>query len=319
MNLSFRTFLNTDLPALVEVWRRQVHLHRLAARVNQATFEERILSKPYFDPAGLILAFDNERPVGFAHTGFAPHPNQDGLDPSTGIISMLAIAQSHVENTAVADELTQRGIEFMKQRGATSIYFGGRFPDNPFYLGLYGGALVPGILDEDSNTLGTAARAGFQHDGRVLVMQKSLIGFRPQVSRQQMSIGRKYEVVIDHDPRMANWWHACQLGNDQIVHSQLIEQRTGEPVASAIFWEPQPMASSWGLAVMGLFEFQVVENQRRSGLGTYLLCESLREFAKDKLTHVEVHVLESDTRGVQMATKLGFETVASATQWVRRM
>ncbi len=315
MTLCLRTFLNTDLPVLVDIWRKQPAGHRTAARVNQATFDERVLGKPYFDASGLVIALLDDQPVGFAHAGFAPDPGRNTLDTTTGIISHLALVQSVVAEPSIFQQLIEQCLAYLRRAGAAVCYLGSRFPDNPFYLGLSGGALIPGILDSDHALVHGAQQAGFSPSERVVVLQKQLTGYRPQVDRRQMSIRRQFDFVINDHPRLPSWWDTCQLCHANVVQSALVDQRSGEPAAQALFWDMQPLSTSWGMATMGLYHFEVAEPYRRGGLGTFLVGETLREFAKDGVALVEVQLLESDSRGVQMATKLGFAPTAYATQF----
>ena len=47
-----------------------------------------MLSKPYFEPEGLIVAEQDEKLLGFVHAGFAPSPDWMDLDLEDGVISL---------------------------------------------------------------------------------------------------------------------------------------------------------------------------------------------------------------------------------------
>ena len=68
--------------------------------MSVALLEMFVLSKPYFDRQGLILAVDDGQPVGFAHAGFGPGPTGDSLSTDIGVICMLA-TQPHPDEEAV--------------------------------------------------------------------------------------------------------------------------------------------------------------------------------------------------------------------------
>jgi len=73
----YRTFRNTDPPRLVEVW-NETFTGRGAVRLASSTPLERfVFSKPLFDPAGLFIAEEDERCLGFAHAGFGPCDEAD--------------------------------------------------------------------------------------------------------------------------------------------------------------------------------------------------------------------------------------------------
>ena len=52
-------------------------------------FERCVLSKPFFDADGLIVAERNGQVVGFVHCGFGPNSDRSDLDYSKGIICIL--------------------------------------------------------------------------------------------------------------------------------------------------------------------------------------------------------------------------------------
>ena len=65
--LRYRTFCNTDPPAITSIWRSHAGRSGVLQPVSVDLFEQLVFGKLYFDYPGLILAFDEGRPVGFAH------------------------------------------------------------------------------------------------------------------------------------------------------------------------------------------------------------------------------------------------------------
>src|SRR5262249_40513947 len=93
--IQFRTFRNTDPPVLVEIWNESL-TGRGATRLRAATLLEHCLfAKQYFDPAGLLIAEDEGKPVGFAHAGFGPNAAETALSHEVGIICAIAVRPSH--------------------------------------------------------------------------------------------------------------------------------------------------------------------------------------------------------------------------------
>ena len=68
--IEYRRFHNSDPPRLVSLW----HACRLGPGAAEGfsfdAFETVNFSQPYFDPDGLIVAFDGAEAVGFVHAGF---------------------------------------------------------------------------------------------------------------------------------------------------------------------------------------------------------------------------------------------------------
>ena len=67
--VEFRTFRNGDPPAIVKVWNASVAGRGAARLANPSILERFVFAKPYFDPAGLTLAWEGAECVGFAHAG----------------------------------------------------------------------------------------------------------------------------------------------------------------------------------------------------------------------------------------------------------
>ncbi|MFO0866290.1 MAG: GNAT family N-acetyltransferase, partial [Gemmataceae bacterium] len=143
--IRYRPFRNIDPPRLTEVW-NQCFVNRGAVQMRTSTPLERyVLSKPTFDPAGLIIAEDDEgKCVGWVHAGITPRQS----DSAEGVICMIGVLPSH-RRQGIGSELLKQAEEYLRTRGAQSIFAGSHSPRNPFYLGLYGGSECPGFLDSD--------------------------------------------------------------------------------------------------------------------------------------------------------------------------
>lgn len=307
---AFRSFLNTDPPLLVDVWRRQKRFRGLADRISGATLEELVFSKPYFDPAGLILALDGHQPLGFVHAGFGPSATKQDLDQKTGVISALRVPEFDAANEVSAG-LLQRALQYLRERGAERCFAGSAFPFAPYYLGLYGGSRIPGVLDEDTTARQGLATAGFEQQEEIVIFQRHLAGYRAIVDRQQMSVRRQYQLSSNTDPESTNWWDACTLGSTLRTRFSLHDRKSNANVAEVTFWDMQPLASCWGVAAMGLYDLQVSAEARRCGLGTFLVCESLRALSQQGISLVEAQIRKSDAIGCNLFQKLGFEQVGS--------
>src|SRR6516164_4002050 len=92
--ISFRSFRNTDPPALADVW-NESHPTRSAYPLRTPAILERwVFSKPYFDPDGLIVAVDqadNDKVLGYILAGFGPNADLSALDRTNGVICSLAV------------------------------------------------------------------------------------------------------------------------------------------------------------------------------------------------------------------------------------
>lgn len=269
-----------------------------------------MFSKPYFDPAGLILALRDGVPVGFVHAGFGPNEGLSNLRTETGIISALRVVE-HDDVQATAAGLLDRAVDYLRSHGSQECFAGAAFPFAPFYLGLYGGSRIPGVLDDDLTTRAAFLASGFAPQEEILIFQRRLAGFRAIVDRQQMQVRRQYQVQSDSDPTSTHWWDACTLGSTMRTRFVLHDRRQSRDTAMVTFWDMQPLASCWGVVAMGLYDLQVAAEARRCGLGTFLVCESLRALSQQGVSLVEAQVRQVDAAGCNMFGKLGFEVVGT--------
>jgi hypothetical protein len=310
--IEYRPFRNTDPPALCHIWRKHAPLRARYQPLTPSTLENTVLSKPFFDRQGLIVATENGQPIGFVHAGFAPNAAGNALDTSTGATCMLMVGH-HAHREQVTGELLARSESFLSSRGASLLYAGSIAPIAPFYLGLYGGCALPGILSSDQPMLDFYRVSGYVQSNLRLILQRQLVGFRPVVDRLQIQIRRGSLVEPFPDPPPANWWEASTEALTERFWFAAMPRSGGETLAKAVFWDMEPLASSWGVHARGLAHIEVISSTDRDAIATFLLAESLRMMALDGVTLVETHVSADDPL-VAVCQRLGFEVVEEAVE-----
>ena len=178
--LTYRTFRNSDPPVLTSLWRSRAGQPGLLQPVSPELFEQLVFAKLYFDYAGLFLAWDDDVPVGFAHVGFGPTDDESSISTDIGVICTVLVRPGCAE-AEVSAGLVDRCEDYLRRRGAKTICGGGLHPINPFYLGLYGGSELPGILDSDATARQAFAARGYQEVERTTVLRRELGGFESLV------------------------------------------------------------------------------------------------------------------------------------------
>lgn len=310
--IRYRSFRNSDPPALAEIWRTQPPERGLMQPMSADLLEHEVLSKPYFDQQGLIVALDHDEPVGFAHAAFGPNRGESGLSTEQGV-TCLVMVRANYQRQGIGAELLRRSEEYLRSRGARELYAGGTEVLNAFYLGLYGGSELPGVLDSAPRAKRLFAAQGYVAADRMLVLHRELAGFRAQVDRQQIQLRRKTSVRITPDPTARTWWEACTLGGLERTRYELLSRDGGQTLASATFWTMQPIAASWGVRAAGVLDVTVDPNQTRTGLATCLLGEGFRALQQQAISLVEVQVSERNIPAVSLWHKLGFNAVDQGT------
>lgn len=306
--IHYRPFRNTDLPALADIWRSRSLERGLAQPMSAALFEQLVLSKPYFDRHGLIVAVDGERPIGFVHGAFGPSEDERTVSHEFGVICMLLVHPDY-RKLGIGSALLLQSEEYLRERGAKVLYAGGIRPLNPFYLGLYGGSELPGVLDSDADAQRRYESAGYQAIDRVVIMHRDLSNFRPIVDRQQMQLRRTTRVEIAADPCSRTWWEACTIGCFDRTSFELFPRDANERLATVTFWNMEARSISWGVYTVGLVDLEVAESHRRQGLATFLLGEAFRQLAAHQVSLVEVQTMERNKPAIALYERLGFNIV----------
>jgi GNAT superfamily N-acetyltransferase len=303
----FRPFRNSDPPRLVEIWHDQPHQRGLMQPVSAMLLEQLVFSKPYFDPRGLIVALHENRPVGFAHAGFGANEDQSGIDTEIGTTYQLMLRADH-RHDDVAAELLSRAENYLRDRGAKVIYAGGIRPLNGFYLGLYGGSELPGILLSDPILNSASRQRGYREIDRVIVLQLELGRFRAPVSRSQRQLRREASVREINSPPLSSWWESCTTGAFERIRFALTTAGSNE-AADVWFWDIEPLSTHWATPAAGMFALHVATDRRRLGLATYLLSEAFERLRSRGVLLVEAQTMQQNVPAIALYQKLGFTQV----------
>lgn len=313
--IEYRCFRNEDPPRLADVWRTADLGPAAFQPMTAAWLESSVFSRPYFDREGLIVAIDGGRVVGFAHAGFGPNDSKSGIETSTGT-TMLVVVVPHDQHDAIGDGLLARCEDYLRRRGSRSILGGGSPDLGGFYLGLYGGAGLPGILDSSPRMQEVFVRAGYAVAERIAVMRRSLAGFRPPVNRLQLAIRRATTLRVIDEPARRSWWEAAATTGIALRRYELRGQDESL-LGDGFFWDMQPLATAWGVVAAGLMRVDVQGDRRRQGLANYLIAEALHDLAQEGVTVAEAHVGEQNDAAMQLFLKLGFQATSHGTLYRR--
>lgn len=308
MLIRYRTFRNSDPPALAEIWRSQpVERGRLQS-MSASLFEQFVLSKPYFDNAGLIVATDDDRPIGFAHAAFGPTDTGQRLSTRFGS-TCLVMVRTEYRRQGIGSALLRHCEAYLQERGAEVVYGGGIAPFNGFYLGLYGGSELPGVLDSDLAAQRLFQSHGYREVDRVHVLEREITGYRPPVDRNQMQIRRRSAIEAVLDPPPESWWEACAWSGLDQKRYELTLRETRSVAASASTWSLEPLSAGWGVRAAGIFALDVDAAVRRQGIATYLVGDIMRQLAEQGLGLVQVQTMRHNEPALKLYEKLGFNLV----------
>jgi ribosomal protein S18 acetylase RimI-like enzyme len=305
--LTYRTFRNTDPPLLTALWRSCAGKRGLGQPVSPELLEQFLFAKLYFDYPGLVIAEEHGRPLGFAHAGFGPTEEENAVSTELGT-TYLVVTRPDCEQTKVAAGLLERTEAYLRSRGAKVLYGGGIHPLNAFYLGLYGGSELPGVLESDTAMHGLFLSHGYQEIDRTIVLERELASFESPIDRRQMQVRRQMIVEVTIDPPARTWWEACTLGEFTLTRFGLVP-RTGGPTVARATFRGMELLPTTSRRVMGLIELWVEPSFRRRGLAVFLLSEAFRQFMREGVAGVEAQAMQHNLAGLSMYRKLGFQQV----------
>ena len=311
--IRFRPFRNSDPPALCEIWRNQAPTRGLMQPMSPSLLEELVLCKPHFDRHGLIVAVNNHGPIGFVHAGFGPTRDQATLDRTIGVTCLLMVGPEGDEEVAAG--LLAQSESYLEKLEARDIYGGWIGRQAPFYQGLYGGSLSPGVLRSDKRQIELYQSAGYDESERCLVLQRELSSFRPAIDREIMQLRRQFTLSRVPESLLSNWWDACTVGQLDVIRFDLLPGGQEAPAASASFWDIEPLASSWAVHAMGLLELRIASGERRELLATFLLGGAMRELKSFGAALVEVQTDVADHGLIAACQRLGFHEVDQGVQF----
>jgi ribosomal protein S18 acetylase RimI-like enzyme len=312
--LTYRTFRNFDPPALAALWRSRTEQPGLVQPVSPDLFEQLVFAKLYFDYGGLVLAHSDGRLVGFAHAGFGSNEERSWISVETGVTCMVLTDPACAE-AEVAAGLLDRAEEYLRRRGAKVLYGGGLQPLCPFYIGLYGGSELPGILDFDTVARDAMAARGYREVERTVLLRRELHGFESQIDRQQMQIRRQMQVEVTADAATRNRWEALTVGEFDLTRFDLVTRGGKGAVASALFRNMEPSGAGGVGHAVGLLELSVEPTCQRRGFATFLLNEAFRQFLRQGIASVEVQASETNAAALGALQKLGLQETGRGGVW----
>lgn len=302
--VQFRTFRNTDPPRLVDVW-NATFTGRSAVLLPNGTLLERFLfSKPLFDPAGLFIAEDEDDCIGFAHAALAEPPGV----PRAGVVCLVGV-RPEWRRRGVGTELLRLCETYLRQRDAAPLYAGGRWPFNPFYLGLYGGSESPGFLTSDAAAEPFFLSRGYRVERRAVVLQRGLEQPVRLFDPRFLTLRNRFEIHFAAPRTLGSAWRECVLGAADPVEASVVDRHSGAPVGRTLVWEMDGFSWRWQRPAIGFLDFEVEPPFRRQGLGKFFLLHLLRQLQEQFFIVAEVHLDAANAPALKFLANSGFEQV----------
>lgn len=305
--IRYRTYRNTDPPALIEVW-NECFTGRGAYPLRSAgPLEFALFSKPYFDSQGLVVAEKDDQIVGFVLAGFGPDPMGKNLNHEMGIVCVLAVRTAH-RRQGIGSELLRRAEAYVRSRGAQEVIAGQVRPYTPFLFGVYGNADLPGFLNSDRLAAPFFEKHGYSCWRTTQVLERQLQSMDPIIDQRFLSLRRRYDLQLIMAPELHSWWQNCVLGSIEPVEFRLLDRLTGIPSARALIWEMNAFRGT-GVPMAGIIDLNVRPDAQRQGLARFLLSQMMRYLQEQFFRLIEIQCHEDLEPCIQLVRGLGFEQV----------
>lgn len=304
--VEYRRFRNTDPPHLVKLWHASGLGRGAAEGFKPDAFELVNFSQPYFDPAGLIIAWEGETPIGFVHAGFGSNDAESVLDRSRGVICVVMV-RPDFRRKGVGRALIQQAESYLLERGASEIQAGQSKRRDPFYFGLYGGARSSGFLESDVNAAPFLTAIGYEPVQKIGVFQRNLTMGHDPVHFKLMAIRRSTQLVIADQPTEPGWWWFCHTGRLDSLRFRLAPKNGGVPLAGVSVVGLDAYIAKWNARAIGLVDVHVEPENRGQGYGRALLVEVARHMRQELITLAEIHSPEGNEEAISAIEGAGFE------------
>ena len=312
--VEYREFRNTDPPAMVEIWQNCADQPGLFQPMSTHLLEDLIFSRLYFEREGIRIAWDGNRPLGFAHAGFGPSEDRNDVSTELGTTYQIRVRSDCDNPEQVADALLTQCEEYLVSRGAKVLYGGGIQPLNAFYWGIYGGSELPGILKKDWIAQTVFQSRGYKEIDRTVAFSGEIHSVAPPMTRGLMQHRRKMTVHKIEDPPTSDWWDASTKGVFQLSRFELQPRGGGECLGFALVRDMRFSENLFsGESSAGLIELEIEEGYRRQGLVTYLLSEVFHDLGRHRVNRLEIQTMQHNSAAVSLYEKLGFQKVDQGT------
>ncbi len=227
--IEYRSFHNTDPPRLVKLWHACSLGRGAAVGFSSDAFEMHVLSQPYFDPAGLILAFDEDKPVGYVHAGFCANEKETALCKEQGVICVVMVHPEY-RHQGIGRELVHRAEQYLTEHGATTITGGAAGASlrcDPFYVGMYGGTQPAGFLKSDPDADSFMKALDYQTSSSQLIFQRNIEHQKETIDFKLVQVRRKMQLAISQQPEKPTWWWVTRFGRIDTIRFLLIPNKGG--------------------------------------------------------------------------------------------
>jgi len=299
--LTIRSFRNEDPPRLLELWKKTQQSQNgffplFSLSLNQ--FQTQILGLPMLDNRSIMLAFEDDTPLGYVHTTFAPSQDGYSFDYSTGQICFLCVDPEYSDVAGAAAALIQAGEHYLSKLGAQKIFGGSPPPSAPFYTAFYGGGEAVGILHSDKTATNAFHGANYKIHKKTSWFHFDLRNYSPAIHLEPLAYYNELAIEIREISEAKTWWEGCIQANGIWFDALAYLVQTGRPIARLRTRISYPdtdnfLAMYGGTWLASFIEMRVHPDFVTQKVQQFLLEEVIRYLATQKqVVRIEAHASE---------------------------
>jgi ribosomal protein S18 acetylase RimI-like enzyme len=261
--------------------------------------QSQILGLPMLDSRSIMLAFDNDTPVGYVHTAFAPDDDKHFFDFTIGHICFLCVDAAYSDASGAAAALIRAGEDHLSGKGAQVIFGGSPSPSVPFYTAFYSGGEACGILHSDETVINAFHAANYHIHQATTWFHFDLQNYAPADTAETVGYFGEFEIEIHESSKARTWWEGCALAQGIWFDATAFLARTNRPIARLRTRITYPDAAdetamygkTW---LASLVELRVHPSFDHQGIKKYLLDELIRYLvAQNQIAQIEAHTAEN--------------------------
>lgn len=305
MSLDIRTFRNTDASALCAVYASHYQAASLPGTLSPLSLELCVLSKPFFSPAQLLVAEQDEQVVGFLLIGFEPEIDLLAASSTHACISALCVTNVANEDE-IAGRLLASAWQFANQIGVAQLRFSPPPPASPFMAGIAPGDGMIGAPDVDIRQNRWLQANNWEAGERVVCWEIDLGQFHPPMDRMQIQIRRMAHVDRLLDEPTMPWFIANMLGHAEQVGFQLTARETRTVAADVVLWTVGDELIPQSEMVARLWPLDPEGSSKNEDHYVFLLSEAFRQLREDRVDVVRTVSSHQDAVMAHLLQRVGF-------------